>query len=62
MWELDSALTALFGRFVRVAQFLEKLIVRLPELQPVQPIACLRRELDRCEVLDTFCHGDLLVP
>src|SRR6266704_4376032 len=60
MWELDSAFRALLRLFVQIAQFFEKHIVCLPELESVQPITRLRRELDRREVLDTFCHGDLL--
>ena len=60
MWELNSTPRALFGSFVRIAQLFEELIVRFPELQAVQPIPSLRRELDCGEILGTFCHGDPL--
>src|SRR3989442_8631821 len=60
MWDLDSTFAAFSRAVIQVAQLNEKLIVRFPELQAVVAIARLRRQLNRREILDTFCHGDLL--
>jgi len=62
MWDLDSTFAAFSRAVIQVAQLNEKLIVRFPELQAVQAIARLRRQLNRREILDTLCHGDLLEP
>src|SRR2546430_16479566 len=48
---------AFFDTVFRIAQLLDELIVRFPELQAVKPIPSLRRELDCGEILDTFFHG-----
>jgi len=62
MWDLDSTFRAVSGAFVQVAELDEKLVVCFPELQAVEAIARLRRQLNRREVLDRFCHGSLLEP
>jgi len=54
MWDLDSAFAAFSRAVMQVAQLNEKLIVGLPELQAVQAIARLRRQLNRREILDTL--------
>ncbi len=49
------------GGFVEVAKFVQELVVRRPELEPVQPVPRRRLELDRGDFLDTFCHGTTYV-
>ena len=62
MWDLDSAFAAFSRAVIHLAQLDKKLVVCLPELQAVQAIARLRRQLNRREILDTPCHGDQLEP
>ena len=51
MREPGSFLYTSLRRFEEVAQLLEKLVVRLPELQAIKSIACFRGQLNRREVL-----------
>src|SRR2546425_685646 len=50
MWDLDSPFAAFSRAVIQVAQLNEKLIVGLPELQAVQAIARLRRQLNRRQI------------
>ena len=48
----------LFCGFVQVAQLLEELVVRLPELQSIQAISCPGRQLNRRDLGSAPRHGN----
>ena len=50
------------GPLVQVAELLQEFVVRLPELEPVQSVPRVGRQLNRRDLRDTFCHGPAFAP